>query len=234
MLALGTSLSGCAPGPGAPLRRMLVLPVPGYGDARIVTPATTRPVPLVVAVHGSWDRPEWICEQVDKAVRGRAWVLCIRGVRRPEEPADGPRWTLGKPTATLAEIEAAVRALKAKAQPWIRDGPWVLAGFSKGAYQAGVLAAREPTRFPRLLLHEGGQSSLTGRRLRRFAAHGGARVAYGCGTRGCVAASERACRALRRRSVACRVMTDLRVGHSYNPPFEDMGSELFGWLLEGY
>src|SRR5262249_14967874 len=56
------------------------LPVPGFGDAAIALPiGTTRPRPIVVAVHGQNSRAEWMCWMAQHVVGSRAFVVCPRG-----------------------------------------------------------------------------------------------------------------------------------------------------------
>jgi pimeloyl-ACP methyl ester carboxylesterase len=205
--------------------------IPGHGEAVIVTPAAGGKMPLTVVLHGSWDRPEWMCDVFSRVSRGRSWVVCLRGTLRPEMPEDGPRWTFGKPVKTLTEINAAIRTIRLHYGDRIAPGPPILAGFSKGAYQAAWLASRHPDRFPKLLLTEGGHSSMSRKAVKRFAKRGGKAVAWGCGTASCEKASKRACSRLRRAGVECELQTDLRYGHSYNPPFSESGRKLFGWVL---
>ena len=74
VLALALDVSSCAATtpasyvlgkvPMAPLR------VPGHGDATIVPPIGEGPHEVVVILHGSWDRPEWVCEVFATIARG--------------------------------------------------------------------------------------------------------------------------------------------------------------------
>ncbi len=211
-------------------RTLYALPVPGHGGATFVAPTAPGPRPLVVFVHGSWDRPEWLCEMMDRTLQGEAWLLCLRGTLRAEHPPDGARWTVGKPEQTLAELDAAEATLRARFGDRIAPGIAGMGGFSKGTWHVVTLAQRAPARFPAILLMEGGHGALTAKTIRQLA-DAGTRVALACGTRSCARTAAARCRALEKAGASCRAAVDLAVGHSYNPPFEVMGGPLFRWLL---
>lgn len=213
-------------------RTMYDLLVPGHGDAKFVAPTASGPQPLIVFVHGSWDRPEWLCEMMDRTLRGEAWLLCLRGTLRPELPPDGPRWTVGKPEQTLAELDAAEAALRARFGDRMTPGIAALGGFSKGAWHVVALAQGAPARFPAILLMEGGHGALKGSAARTLG-KSGVRVALACGTASCARTATARCQALNKAGAVCLDAVDLAVGHAYNPPFEVMGATLFRWLLGG-
>lgn len=64
------------------------LDVPRYLSAVVAWPQTpaTAPLPIAVAMHGSYDQPEWNCESFQQVVRGAAVVLCPRGRLRWDSP----------------------------------------------------------------------------------------------------------------------------------------------------
>ncbi len=207
-LALGSAAHADAPG--------WALPVAGHGYA-VWVPAGDANAPVVVALGGSWDRPEWLCEMLDRAARGRVHLLCVRGRLRPERPPDGPRWSPPPAEAAAKEVRAALEAARAAG---LGDVPLVLAGFSRGA---GIAAALSASRYAlgvaALVLVEGGHGA-------RVAP--GLPTAWGCGTRGCARATAKRCRTARG---PCIAEADLRVGHSYNPPWEVQGDRLLTWVL---
>lgn len=202
------------------------MPTPGYGDAIVVAPTTASAAPLIVVLHGSWDRPEWICDVFSQLTRGSAWLLCLRGKLRTESPPDGARWTLGRLADTRQELNIAVDMLRRIAPKRIQPGIALLAGFSKGAGHAQALAAKKPKRFPRVLLVEGGHR-LKNRRERIAAKQ---RIAFGCGTKACHKRASGLCERYRQHNGECQVETDLEYGHSYNPPFHRSGRRLLRWL----
>src|SRR6187402_2399597 len=83
------------------------LPVPGYGTAVVSVPLGARePRPVVLALHGNYDRPEWQCEVWRTITGGFPWVLCPRGVPRSDAPKSEDRWTY----TTAAKVGDEVRA----------------------------------------------------------------------------------------------------------------------------
>src|SRR5262245_9947598 len=60
----------------------------GFGRAVVSLPlGSTGKRPVVIAAHGNYDRPEWQCEVWRGIVRNRGFVLCPRGVPRPDSPS---------------------------------------------------------------------------------------------------------------------------------------------------
>ena len=202
------------------------LPVEGYGDAVVISPQSTSPAPVVIVLHGAWDRPEWVCDVYAKVTTGREWVVCLRGKLRPEVPPDGARWTLGTVKETEDELNAVLTSLRSRVGDRAAPGIAVLSGFSKGASHAAALSRREPDRFRRLLLVEGGLQlrTLTARKT------AGQRIAMACGTQRCIQRAKKACAKYQRLGGACFLRSNLAVGHSYNSPFANMGSRLYHWL----
>src|SRR5688572_30141671 len=89
---------------GEPLQELLV---PGFGAAVVSVPVGTRtPRPVVLALHGNYDRPEWQCEVWRDITGGFPWVLCPRGVPRGDAPKSADRWTY----TTAAKVTEEVRA----------------------------------------------------------------------------------------------------------------------------
>lgn len=194
------------------------LPVPGFRPAVVVAPSRAGRRPVVVALHGNFDRPSWNCETLPKLVQGRAWLLCIRGVLRRDTPREWERYTYGSRPRVLAEIDAALAALVALHGERVDPATPLLAGFSLGAIYAARFAAAQPARFPRLYLVEGSHPVWTAKNLRRFATGGGRWVLFGCGRRGCGAWSRRLCTRLGQLKVRCAEVTVPDLGHAYTDP----------------
>ena len=87
------------------------LTVPGFRDAAFVAPAGPGKRPVALALHGNFDRPEWICEEFSVLVEGRGWLLCPRGIPRRDAPEEWDRWTYAGRKRLLAEIAAGLAAL---------------------------------------------------------------------------------------------------------------------------
>src|SRR5882724_562183 len=89
------------------------LEVPGFRTAFISIPiGATEARPVVLALHGNFDRPEWQCEVWHAAMKGHPFVVCPRGIPRGDAPPSLDRWTYGKGVDVHREIEAALTALR--------------------------------------------------------------------------------------------------------------------------
>jgi predicted esterase len=192
---------------------------------------------VVLATHGNYDRPEWQCEVWRGIVGDRAFVLCPRGLSRPDSPSDDDtRFTYKSNQELEKEIEAGLAALRARFGPWIDPGPMIYTGFSLGAIMGVAIASRRngPERYPRMILVEGGFDRWTAANVKAFVAPGGARrILFACGQAGCAQAAKRAAAQLEKAGVATRVVHGKGVGHSYDGPVAEEVKGALGWLLEG-
>jgi pimeloyl-ACP methyl ester carboxylesterase len=214
-----TSLVVAVAAPSAALARAAPLEVPGFRPAVVVPPKAAKGArPVVVALHGNFDRPEWNCEVLPALVRGRAWLVCIRGRPRRDTPKEWNRWTYGSRASVKREIGAALKALREKNPGRVAEGPPLLAGFSLGAIYSARFAVAQPARYPLLYLVEGSHKVWKSRAIRRFARRGGKGVLFGCGRKGCGAWSRRLCRSFTRAKVLCAEVTVPTLGHSYTDP----------------
>jgi poly(3-hydroxybutyrate) depolymerase len=198
-------------------REATPLPVKGYQDASHVGPAdSSQPSPLVVVLHGNYDRPEWECELWSRILGGGTWVLCTRGVRRPGTTDEEDRWTYPSLASCKAELGAAVAALRARYGSAVGEGVHLLVGMSLGSMMARDMAIAEPKRFARLALVEGGTSGWTDPVARSFQKGGGARVVFACGQAGCAERARAAVEALRKAGAVARLVSDPSAGHNYS------------------
>jgi len=200
------------------------MPVPGYASAVLVSPVgATRPMPLVVAVLGIGDTPEGQCAVWRELVGSRAFVLCPRFTPhyvRPTEVPDIER-----------EIDAAVAAARKIFPRHIADGPAVYVGFSRGAFLGASLIAKSPSKYPRAIMIEGGQSAWTDASAAAFARGGGKRVLFACGQPSCVAESEPASQLLARAHVTTRIVHGEGEGHGYEGPVKEQVRAALSWLV---
>ncbi|MBX3183053.1 MAG: hypothetical protein KIT72_17325 [Polyangiaceae bacterium] len=219
-----------------PLRapqRLVELEVSGFRPATVSLPlGATEPRPILVALHGNYDRPEWQCMVWGELVRYAAFVLCPRGIPRTDAPKSEDRWTYGALGATLKELYAGLRALR-EAYPDHADvGPAVFTGFSLGAIlgvhalgpEPGSSVARERGEeppFQHAILVEGGAEGWHARRATRFVAErplqvAGAGVLFGCGQHACRQQGTRAARLLTQGGATAQVAFGGNVGHTYD------------------
>jgi predicted esterase len=215
--------------PAAASAQVEALEVPGHSDAALVVPRSSEPRPVVVALHGNFDRPEWACESWAEIVRGRAFVLCPRGVPRRGVSRAEDRWTYRGAGAVVDEVEAARRALVARYGARVAAGPDVWVGFSLGAHLVAELAGRSDGP-RRIQLVEGGRTLFRRADARRRFARDGGRVAIVCGLRSCETEARAAAEAI----VAAGGEASVRfveVGHQRHPRMTPLLRETFDWLV---
>lgn len=225
-----------APRPLEAPAAIVELSVPGHPAAIVSLPlgATSRR-PVVVATHGNYDRAEWQCGVWRDIVGNHAFVLCPRGIARPDSPApDDVRFTYENNVVLERELEAGLEAL-AKAYPdYVDPGPIVYTGFSLGAIQGVTMAGRKPERARRLVLIEGGHASWKPDVVKAFAgAAGGAHVLFVCSQPHCEKDARWAMTRLRDAGVRTKIVKTANVGHRYDGPVADATRDAFPWVLAG-
>jgi hypothetical protein len=160
---------------------LIALEVPGFGAARLAVPLGARqPRPLLIALHGDADQPEWTCGGYRGVVGQRGFILCPRGAPRP----DG-RFTWQSFEQGVAELRVGLPALKARFPGHVAKGEVVLAALGPSVDYALGLAVQDPKFFARLLLVDGSTRRLTPAAATRFADRGGKRVLVMCSRTGC-------------------------------------------------
>lgn len=216
----------------APLAR---LPVEGFGDAIVSLPLGAHGKrPVVIAVHGNYDRPEWQCGTWRSIVRDRAFVLCPRGIARTDSPsADDIRFTFANGVAMRKELDAAIATLRARHPEFVDDGPMLYTGFSLGAITGVAYLLQSPSSTPRAVLTEGSHAQWTPAAVRAFAKQGGARVLFACGQPGCVGMASGVAKQMKSAGVDSRVVYGKGMGHAYDGAVADEIRATFDWLVEG-
>jgi predicted esterase len=229
-------LSGGNPGP-SPLRSdsaIVPLPVEGFPDAVVSIPlGATTPRPVVVAAHGMWDGPDGLCDDQRWIFRDAAWVLCPRG--RPT--GDNKTFHYDSADSLAREIDAAVRALAERYPGYVDEGAMLYTGFSQGAIFGVSVITRDPARFPRAVLIEGGEDKWTPALASKYAKAGGQRVLFACGLRGRVPAAQRTASMLEGVGVGARAVLGKlpetgQFIHWYNGPIAEETRAALPWLLE--
>ena len=216
----------------APLEGTLVsLPVAGFRDAIVsVPPGATEARPVVVALHGNFDRPEWQCEVMREITDAHAFVLCPRGIRRTDVPKSWDRWEYGALQTVRQELASGLAALGARFAGYVAEGSLVFTGFSLGAILGRPIVRDDPARFPRVVFTEGGSD---GWNFQRFKEHGGLRIIFACAQAGCPQNRRAIARQAERFGVEVRVADGGNVGHTYDGPVARAIKAEWPWLVEG-
>jgi predicted esterase len=206
------------------------LPVPGYGAASVALPLGSHQArPIVVVLHGGADRPEWQCGSFRGLLGGRVFIVCPRGVQRPEL---GGRFGLGSLDDTAAELRAALKALKQRFGGHVAASPIVLIGFGKGAAHAAELARQEPTFFSRVALIAGDPTAVTPSAAHIFAKRGGKRLLFFCTSSSCQQDAAMRATLVQRAGAGAKVV-QRDVGPYLDQRLLDALKEEVPWLLAG-
>ncbi len=210
------------------------LEVPGFRPATLVVPSgATSKRPVVVALHGNFDRPEWQCGVWQTIIDGDAFVLCPRGIPRRDAPAALDRWEYASAKGMRAELEAGLLALRSRFPDFVDDGPIVFIGFSLGAIYGASLVHAEPARFSRVVFIEGGVSTWTPASAKKFSQAGGQRLILACGQPDCLNRVKRLGPSLERAGLATRFGGSAKAGHTYDGEVADVVRENWSWFVEG-
>ncbi|MFZ5895228.1 MAG: hypothetical protein ACOY0T_29475 [Myxococcota bacterium] len=230
-LALGCSSKRKAPKPGAALASLsapswlVPLSVTGFAESRVAVPLGAQSArPLLIAIHGAHDRPEWQCGSYRGITHGRSFILCPAGVPQAEV------FTLGSPEDSARELRAAVAALKAKFGKHLARGSVVLAALGPGVDHALALALEEPSFFSHLVLVNGSFARLTPAFATRFGQLGGKRVLAVCGPGACEADTDLRVQSLRPGGVESRLVRVER-GQGLDADVASVIEKQWSWLI---
>jgi len=219
----------------APPSRPAPLRVLGFAPASHVGPddASGWPRPVVVVLHGNYDRPEWECDTWKDAAGFHGWILCPRGVRTPWASLSEDRWTYRGRGPVRREIEAALGSLEDRYPGRVSRDDTVLAGFSLGAILAPGLAEADPGAYPYLFLVEGGVEKLDRKRLRSLSRSGVRGIGLAMSAPGRIRLARDAVARILSVGMGA-VFVDMRgAGHGYRGDFGRTGREGLGRLVAG-
>ena len=162
------------------------LPVEGHFDAVLSMPLEkNEPRPLVVALHGDLDKPEWACSQWRQVTDGYPFIVCPRGTHHPDYPKTDI-WSFAWLQTTRHEVDNAIAAVKARYGNRVMDGPIILVGFSLGAVMASHMMREAPSQYPIAILAEGNPlRDWSGTLAKNFADGGGRKVMFACAQMEC-------------------------------------------------
>jgi hypothetical protein len=212
----------------------VALTVEGFGDAVVSVPnGATTPRPVVVAVHGNYNRPDTLCEAWRPVFGERVFILCPRGVERHDSPSlDDQRYTYDDFESLAHEIDVGLRALRARFGAFVDEGPMIYAGFSLGANMGVFVAGHQPDRFPRVILVEGGGNRWVPDVLTAFSKGGGKRVLFVCAQPDCAGEAPFTISRLEAAGVKAEAVIGNPIGHHYDGAVAETTRGALPWLLE--
>lgn len=183
--------------------------------------------PIMVALHGGSDRPEWACGAWRGVTDAYPVLVCPRG----QGSEHSLSWHSSEDTAR--RIERAIAATKKILPEWVRDSESiVLAGFSMGAVQAALLARKDPMRYRQLAL---GESAYNPESSIQFAAAwargGGERLLLSCSLRSCEAPYEASARNAAKHGIAVRLNMARTNKHNIDDPVVRSIRRDWPWLV---
>lgn len=195
---------------------------------------SASPATLVVATHGNFDRPEWQCEIFRSIATQDTFVLCPRGIARPDSPSQTDvRFTYANNQALEAEIEALRPALEARFGPRVASTPAIYAGFSLGAIMGVAILARSPAgRYDRAVLVEGGYDRIDATNAKAMAKSGIRKILFGCGQPACFHGAGAKAKTLANAGIDAKVVGSKKAGHTYDGDVARALGEAWPWLLE--
>jgi hypothetical protein len=195
-------------------------------DAFVSVPVgATTARPIVVAIHGAVDRPDWACSEWRGATDGYSFIVCPRG------SAYGQSFVW----SSIAELErqavASVAAVRAKYGAYVAAGPAIYASFSQGSQLAPYVVARHADLFPVIALDEGGYASTAGPFGAAFARAGGKRALLACSTYNCENDFAASARSLPASGIDTRVSKLGTFGHTMDGRALTALHEQWKWLV---
>jgi hypothetical protein len=187
------------------------------------------PRPLVVAIHGAGDRPDWACGGWRLGTGAFPFVVCPQGI-----PMSAQTFGWQSDRAILRAVELALPAVSARYGAWLADGPAIYAGFSQGAKLAERTLLERASRFPFAVFAEGGyETTIDPSFARKYHAAGGQRVLLLCGTPSCFKHSARAERVLEAAGLTTTAAGDPISGHNLNEPMQRALREIWPGFVDG-
>jgi predicted esterase len=184
--------------------------------------------------------PHYVPVQPPEAPNPGQALLGLLRLQGPETPSADPNGAVVqsgfRPTEVPEverEIDAAVAAARKIFPKHLASGPALYVGFSRGAFLGASIVAKTPSKYPRAILIEGGQSAWTDASAAGYAKGGGTRVLFACGQPSCVTESEPVAQLLGRRSVTTRIVHGEGEGHGYKGPVKEQIRAALGWIVEG-
>jgi predicted esterase len=179
-------------------------------------------------LHGVCVPPSYVCGGWKETAADVGLLVCPTGnTTCGPEGTGGPTWE--EPFAAMdADLERAIEATRRNVSPRVDRRGAVLAGFSRGAYVAVILAVRHPGRWPYLVLNEA-DVELTVPMLTNAGVKAVALLAGEWGAQ--VGGERKTAEALASEGYPARLWVMPKVGHAYSSNIEGIMGEVFEYLL---
>ena len=207
---------------------LIELHVDGYRDARVSVPLGAKePRPIVVALHGAGDRPEWACGGWRGVTDAFPFIVCPTG--NPGGAPGGFVW--GNDAAVEREVSAAVEAARVRFGEYVASGCILLTGFSQGAIRMTPILARGGEWCPEAVLCEGAYDALDPTFARAFAGAAGRRILLGCSQPYCAKVFRERETLLRRAGVDVRTIYSGGRTHNLNGEMVSALRDAWPWLV---
>jgi predicted esterase len=200
----------------------------GGDEASVTVPlGATTPRPVLIAVHGAGDRPEWACGGWRMIVDAYAFVICPQGV-----PVGNGRFSWGSPDQIARIVDKALPALRRRFGVFVADGPLVYVGFSQGAKLGVLHTGARADDYEAVALVEGAYEDVDATFANKLAKSGAHKVLLACSTGNCDARFATAKATLARAKVDVRVFDAGRHGHNLNGEVMAAMREPFSWMVK--
>jgi hypothetical protein len=248
-LVVAVALSGCRcskstsnsvlakrPEPLPPLAApswLVDLDVPGFEKASVAVPlGATEPRPIVIALHGDADRPEWQCGTWVGIAKSHPFVLCPRGVLRKDLKLEPARYGWGGVEDGEKELRAALHALKGRFAKHVAPGSVVMAAFGAGVKQAAWVVRQEPSFFARVIFVGAGPDDWSAGFAGLFAAGHGRRMLFVCSDPECKTESEHYLMMARGAGTDAKLLDAGEIGRQLDPRVASAISPEFWWIVD--
>lgn len=174
--------------------------LPGVGVVSVPVGAHA-PRPLMIALHGGSDHPEWACNAWRGVTDAYPFIVCPRG------PGAESSLAWSSPADTKQRVARAVAATKEMFPDWVVETKTtVLVGFSMGATQTSYLASGAGEIYRRVVLAESSYAPEPAMAFAKPWAHGGGeRAIFLCTTPGCPGTYRRAAQNVAAQGVPARL-----------------------------
>jgi predicted esterase len=179
-------------------------------------------------LHGVCVPPSYVCGGWAATASDVGILVCPTGnTTCGADGAGGPTWE--EPFADMdRDLEQAIASTVRRVSPKVTRTGAVLAGFSRGAYVAVILAVRHPGRWPFLILNEA-DVELTVPMLHAANVRAVALIAGEWSAQ--VAGERKTAEALAHEGYPARLWVMPKVGHAYSPDIDTIMNEAVHYVL---